>query len=205
MTAKKKFGFSRGAGPALLIWALAGCSSARGREPAARPVLIAQRCPPLIASAPTSGASKKFLIEIAQVSSEDLKEPVATWLAEHPVGVRSVAQLVVTLDQVHHLPWTRCQNVGCTLSQQGTLEIVPRAASSDPGALELQVTFTPTSAQESAASASIAMHDQQAALVEFARSPAPGWSLVMTSYQLNDERALQQMLECKRAGRASGG
>jgi hypothetical protein len=204
-----------------LVIALAACSKntaaegAQGADRKPRTVLVAQPCPALQAGTEAlDPASARLFVEVAEVMTPGLPEPLGHWLDGRPVEARSIAHLVAFPDVAASTPWGLCVDAHCSAAQY-SLEITARlpAHASEPIPLtlridELAANASPAQAggERSAQGAddvgrkllldtTLQVKAQEPALLP----PAPGvtrGALVITAYLLRAPLDLHRILEC---------
>jgi hypothetical protein len=177
---------------------------------ASRQALVAQPCPALLGdeSAALDPKNARVFVEVAEVVTPDLPEPLGHWLDGRSVDARSTAHLVAFPDTATTTPWGQCVDEVCSTAQY-SLTLTARLPERASGviALSLRIEHAPSNddAAPSAASGAeppfaiqLAVKDQEHALIP----PQPGvsqGSLVVTPYLLRRYDDLHRILKCTAA------
>src|SRR5690606_27365379 len=97
---------------AALALALASALACRSEAPPAkdphaeRTTYLAQPCPELaLGDEPIDAGKARVFVEVAEVSTRDLPQPIGRWLDENAVRVRSTANLVAFPSVPTSMPW----------------------------------------------------------------------------------------------------
>jgi hypothetical protein len=188
---------------------LAGAASGCGRNTTPpqtaeteRTALVAQPCPGLeLGSDPLDPAKARLFVEVAEVNTRELPQPIGSWLEENAVKVRSTANLVAFPGVPTSMPWGQCVDAVCSsmkLSISVTARLPERA--SDPIELALSIA---DAAPEGSDTASLVLLDTVLRAVNqepVVLPPAPrisDGSVIVTAYLLRRSDDLHRLLECK--------
>lgn len=167
-----------------------------------RTALVAQPCPGLeLGSDPLDPAKARVFVEIAEVDTRELPQPIGRWLDDHVVNVRSTANLVAFPDVPTSMPWGQCVDAVCSSTQLSitvTAHLPERA--SDPVELQLSIAQSVPEGSETEprvllATALRAINQEPVVL-----PPAPAISdgaVIVTGYLLRRSDDLHRVLECK--------
>jgi hypothetical protein len=139
----------------------------------------------------------RVFIQAAQVSPDDLGQPLADWLANHSVRSPSVASFVGTSGAPSSVRWTRCRDLACERAEPWELTVTPAlpARTSDP--LKLTFQLKRDASSEIALSAEVDTHNQQPVVVDWNSTDEGALALVVTPYLVGDDADLRRLGECR--------
>ena len=162
---------------------LGGCPKPEpAKEPAPeRTTYLAQPCPELaLGDEPIDADKARLFVEVADVSTRKLPQPIGRWLAENAVKVRSTANLVAFPNVPTSMPWGQCVDAVCSSMQLSiTLTAEPSGA---PAKVLLETALE-------------AKHQEPVVLPP---SPAVSdGSVVVTAYLLQKHDDLQRIMACQ--------
>jgi hypothetical protein len=194
---------------AAVLWSGAVCTAlaACGGKPEPktpepeRTAFLAQPCPGLaLEDAAVDPDKARVFVEVAEVSTRDLPQPIGRWLDENSVKVRSTANLVAFPNVPTSMPWGQCVDAVCSsmkLSITLTAQLPERT--SQPVLLALRIEDAGDAAQAERRvlleTTLRALHQQPTVL-----PPSPEVSdgaVVVTAYLLQRHDDLQRILECQ--------
>jgi len=200
--------------------ALSACQAeAPAKDPhAERTTFLAQRCPGLeLGDEPVDPGKGRVFVEVAELSTRDLPQPIGRWLDENAVKVRSTANLVAFPNVPTSTPWGQCVDAVCSsmkLSITLTAQLPERTSQAMSLALRIDE-GTPAASPEGevengARTAGTATAATPRALLETTLSarhqepvvlpPSPevsDGSVVVTAYLLSRHDDLQRIMECQ--------
>lgn len=199
----------RGAGRVITVVrgaTLAGflMACARATPPAAEPeriVSVARPCPGLeLGSDRLDPAQARVFVEVVEVSTRDLPQPIGAWLRENTVKVRSTASLVAFPNVPTSMPWGQCVDAVCAGTRSITLTAHLPDLASEP--LELGVRIDDPAPEGSDAGPRVLLDTTVRALnqepVVVPPVPATGdGTLVVTPYLLRRPDDLHRVMECQ--------
>lgn len=179
------------------------CGKPEAKAPAPeRTAYLAQPCPGLALDDAALDAGKaRVFVEVAEVSTRDLPQPIGRWLDENAVKVRSTANLVAFPNVPTSMPWGQCVDAVCSsmkLSLTLTAQLPERT--SQPVPLALRIDEAPPEGSPSEGRVLLdttlrAVHQEPVVL-----PPNPevsDGSVVVTAYLLQRHDDLQRILECQ--------
>ncbi|HKO95012.1 MAG TPA: hypothetical protein VJU61_27850 [Polyangiaceae bacterium] len=167
-----------------------------------RTVLAAQRCPGLTASAEAlDRANARLFVEVVEVSTRELPQPIGRWLDDHSVSVRSSAHLVAFPGVPTSMPWGQCVDAVCaSLKRSITLTAHLPESAAEPFGIALR--FDEAAADGASANPKVlfettlqAMNQEPIVLL-----PAPELgegSMIVTVYLLQKHDDLHRVMECQ--------
>jgi hypothetical protein len=186
---------------------LAGAAGGCGRNTAPpqtaeseRTALVAQPCPGLeLGSDPLDPAKARLFVEIAEVNTRELPQPIGRWLDENAVKVRSTVNLVAFPGVPTSMPWGQCVDAVCSsmkLSITVTARLPERA--SDPIELAVSITDSVPEGPEPLVLLDTALRavNQEPVVLPPAPRISDG-SVIVTAYLLRRSDDLHRLLECK--------
>jgi hypothetical protein len=184
--------------------ALAGCGSNKpdaNAPPAERTAFLAQPCPGLaIEDAALDADKARVFVEVAEVSTRSLPQPIGRWLDENAVKVRSTADLVAFPNVPTSMPWGQCVDAVCSSMKRSiTLTAQLPERTSQPVSLALRIDEAPPEGSPGEPRVLLettlaAPHQEPIVLPP---SPVSDGSVVVTAYLLRRHDDLQRILECK--------
>jgi len=185
--------------------ALAGCGGNKPDPNAPAPertTFLGQPCPGLALEDAAIDADKaRVFVEVADVSTRSLPQPIGRWLDENAVKVRSTANLVAFPNVPTSMPWGQCVDAVCSsmkLSITLTAQLPERT--SQPVPLGLRIDEAPPEGSQAEARVLLettlqALHQEPVVLPP---SPAVSdGSVVVTAYLLRRHDDLHRILECQ--------
>jgi hypothetical protein len=190
-------------GLAMVIGVACGGSAVSTQTPEAeRTALVAQPCLGLaVGSGPLDPTKVRVFVEVAEVSTRELPEPIGHWLDENAVKVRGAANLVAFPNVATSMPWGPCVDAVCSstrLTLTLTAQLPERA--SDPIELALRIAESapanPEAEPRVLLDSTLRVVDQ----TPFVLPPAPdvsAGSVIVTPYLLQRHDDLQRVMECK--------
>jgi hypothetical protein len=170
--------------------------------PAQRTGLVAQPCPELaLGTSALDPSSARVFVEVADVSSRELPQPLGRWLDDNAVKIRSAVNLVAFPGMSTSMPWGQCVDAVCASSARSvtlTARLPERA--SEPIEIELRIDETQPEHGEQAPKLLFESHvralHQDPVVLPGASSVSDG-SLVLTAYLLQRHDDLQRVMECR--------
>jgi hypothetical protein len=165
-------------------------------------VLVAQPCSTLeLGAEPLDAGNARVFIEVAEVDTRALLQPVDHWLAHNAVIVRSSANFVAFPDVPTSMPWGQCVDAVCT-SKQRKISITARLPerASEPIHLTLRID---EAAPDGSSGAPRVLLDTTLRAVNQVPTVLPrapevsDGSVVVTAYLLRRPDDLQRILECQ--------
>ena len=194
--------------PLALVALAAACKSAppaESPEIAPRDALVAQPCPELALGAePLDPKNARVFVEIADVSSRNLPNPLGRWLDEHIVEVRSTANLVAFPGVPTSMPWAQCVDAVCADAKRSvsvTARLPERASEPIELALHIEDTAAEGGSPRTLLDTTLRALSQEPAVVPSGSELGSG-SLVVTAYVLRRFDDLHRLLECKERQKA---
>lgn len=191
-------------GNAALGASLAGCGNkAEPKAPEAeRTAFLAQRCPGLeLDDEALDADNARVFVEVAEVSTSDLPQPIGRWLDANAVKVRSTANLVAFPNVPTSMPWGQCVDAVCSSMKRSiTLTAQLPERTSQPVPLALSIDEAPpegTGAERKVLLETTlrALHQEPVLLPP---SPAVSdGSVVVTAYLLRRHDDLHRIMECQ--------
>jgi hypothetical protein len=188
-------------GLAMALGIACGGSATQTQTPE-RTALVAQPCLGLaVGSGPLDPMKARVFVEVAEVSTRELPEPIGRWLDENAVKVRGAVNLVAFPNVETSMPWGSCVDAICS-SAKLTLTVTARlpARASEPIDLALRIAESapesPNTEPRVLLNTTLRVTDQ----TPFVLPPAPDvsdGSVVVTAYLLHRHDDLQRVLECK--------
>jgi hypothetical protein len=170
--------------------------------PAERTAFLAQPCPGLALEDAALDADKaRVFVEVAEVSTRDLPQPIGRWLDENAVKVRSTANLVAFPNVPTSMPWGQCVDAVCSSMKRAiTLTAQLPERTSQPVPLAVRIEEAPP--EGAPGEPRVLLETTLAALhqepVVLPPSPAVSdGSVVVTAYLLRRHDDLQRILECQ--------
>ncbi len=186
----------------LLAAVAVGCrSSAPAQAPAERTAFVARACPGLeLGSEPLNLKNARLFVEVVDVQARNLPQPLAAWLQQNAVKVRSSANLVAFPNVPTTVPWGQCVDEVCSSAQLSiTLTARLPEAVSEPVQLGLRI----DEAEKSGAAAprtlletTLPLLHQQPAVLPPAPEVSDG-SLIVTAYLLRRLEDLHAVMSCQ--------
>ncbi|HVZ35352.1 MAG TPA: hypothetical protein VG963_23155 [Polyangiaceae bacterium] len=177
---------------------------------ASRKALIAQPCPALLGDedATLDPKNARVFVEVAEVVTPGLPQPLGHWLDGRSVDARSTAHLVAFPNTSTTTPWGQCVDEVCSTAQY-SLTLTARLPEHASGAIALSLRIeharpSDDAAPPAASSAEppfeiqLAVKNQEHALIP----PQPGvsqGSFVVTPYLLRRYDDLHRILQCTAA------
>lgn len=196
-------GVVAGWGALLAVSVVMAC--AKGAPPPApeRSVLVAQPCAGLeLGAEPLDPANARVFVEVAEVGTRDLPNPIGRWLEENIVRVRSSANLVAFPDVPTSMPWGQCVDAVCS-STRLSLTVAARLPERASEPIELALRIDETASADAAESGPRVLLDtllrarnQEPVVLPPAPQISDG-SVVVTPYLLRRHDDLQRILECR--------
>jgi hypothetical protein len=179
-----------------------GGSTAPPTMAAERTAWVAQPCTTLeLGAEPLDAGKARVFIEVAEVDTRALPQPVDHWLAHNAVKVRSSVNLVAFPNVPTSMPWGQCVDAVCT-SKQHAIAITAGLSklASDP--IELALRIDEPAPDGSGGEPRILLDTTLRAVnqVPNVLPPAPevsDGSVVVTAYLLRRHDDLQRILECQ--------
>lgn len=178
-----------------------------------RTILVGQPCPGLQLGSDALDADARLFVEVAEVTTTGLPQPLGHWLEGRAVKARSVAHLVAFPNVPTTTPWGQCFDAVCNSTEYAlTVTAHLPTHASDPIGLTLRIDQAQAKGEAPASPAeadarkvlldtAIEAKNQEPALLP----PSPGvsqGSLVVTPYLLRRYDDLHRILECS-AGQSS--
>jgi hypothetical protein len=165
-----------------------------------RTALVAQPCPGLeLGSDPLDVAKARLFVEIAEVNTRELPQPIGRWLDDNAVKVRSTANLVAFPDVPTSMPWGQCVDAVCS-SAKLTITVTARLPkrASDPIELALSIALAAPEGSEPLVLLETALRavNQEPVVLPPAPRISDG-SVIVTAYLLRRSDDLHRLLECK--------
>ncbi|HTV23120.1 MAG TPA: hypothetical protein VMG12_30740 [Polyangiaceae bacterium] len=173
------------------------------KEPAPeRDAYLAQPCPELaLADAPLDADKARVFVEVAEVSTKNLPQPIGRWLDENSVRVRSTANLVAFPNVPTSMPWGQCVDAVCSsmkLSITLTAQLPERT--SQPVALALRIDEAAAEGSEAPPRAlletTLAATHQEPVVLPPSPEVSDG-SVIVTAYLLQKHDDLQRIMACQ--------
>lgn len=192
-------------GSAALGASLAGCGGDKAdpKAPAAeRTAFLAQACPALaLEDEALDAGNARVFVEVAEVSTRNLPQPIGRWLDANAVKVRSTAHLVAFPSVPTSMPWGQCVDAVCSSMQRSitlTAELPERT--SQPVALALRIVEAAPEGSGGEGKVLLettlrAVHQEPVLL-----PPSPNvsdGSVVVTAYLLRRHDDLHRIMECQ--------
>ena len=189
--------------PLALVALAAACKSAppaESPEIAPRDALVAQPCPELALGAePLDPKNARVFVEIADVSSRNLPNPLGRWLDEHIVEVRSTANLVAFPGVPTSMPWAQCVDAVCA-DVKRTVFVTAQLPPNTSEPIELVVRIDEAAAEGEPAKtlleSSVRSPHQEPIVLPQTAAVSDG-SLVVTAYLLRKFDDLERVMHCK--------
>ncbi len=179
-----------------------GGSGAPPRTAAERTAWVAQPCSTLELGAEALDVGKaRVFVEVAEVDTRALSEPIDHWLANHAVKVRSSVNFVAFPNVPTSMPWGQCVDAVCT-SKQHEIVITARLPerASEPIELALRIDQLAPDGSTGEPRALLDTTLRAVNQVPHVLPPAPDvsdGSVVVTAYLLRRHDDLQRILECQ--------
>jgi hypothetical protein len=167
-----------------------------------RTALVAQPCRGLaVGSEPLDPAKARVFVEVAEVSTRELPQPVGRWLDENAVKVRSTANLLAFPNVATSMPWGPCVDAVCSASKL-TLTLTARLPGRASEPIELALNIAASAAEGSDAEPRVLLDTTVRAINQepLVLPPAPDVSdgaVIVTAYLLQRHDDLQRVMECK--------
>jgi hypothetical protein len=177
----------------------------RGGTPAQAPertAFVARACPALeLGSEPLKLKDARLFVEVVDVQARNLPQPLAGWLQQNAVTVRSSANLVAFPNMATTMPWGQCVDTVCSTAQLSiTLTARLPERVSDPIQVALRID---EAAAEGSATAPRTLLDttlqllhQQPVVLPPAAEVSDG-SLIVTGYLLRRLEDLHAVMSCQ--------
>jgi hypothetical protein len=188
---------------AWLLGLLTACGGSR--SPAAEPeriVRVAQPCPGLeLGSDPLDPGEARAFVEVVEVSSRDLPQPIGAWLRENTVKVRSTVSLVAFPNVPTSMPWGQCVDAVCAEAKRSiTVTVRLPELASEPLELAVRIDESPPEGSDAAPrvllDTSVRALNQEPVVIP----PVPAISagtVVVTPYLLRKPHDLHRVMECQ--------
>jgi hypothetical protein len=173
---------------------------------AERTAFLAQPCPELALGDEALDADKaRVFVEVAEVSTRNLPQPIGRWLDENAVRVRSTADLVAFPNVPTSMPWGQCVDAVCSsmkLSITLTARLPERTSQPVPLTLRIDEAAPEGSPGESEGERRVLLETLLSVLPQqpVVLPPSPevsDGSVIVTAYLLRKHDDLQRILECK--------
>lgn len=179
---------------------LAACVAC-GRGPAESPeriVQVGRRCAGLeMGGEPLDPRSARVFVEVVDVSSDRLAQPVGDWLANNAVKARSTAHVVAFAGVPTSTPWGQCVDAVCGSQERSlTLTATLPGRASEPIRLALRIEEASPDGAVILLDTTLAAPNQAPVVLPPAPAVSPG-SLVVTAYLLRRHDDLHRVLECQ--------
>jgi hypothetical protein len=176
--------------------------AASPRTAAERTAFLAQPCPGLeLGAARLDPANARVFVEVADVSTRDLPQPIGRWLDANAVKVRSTANLIAFPNVPTSMPWGQCVDAVCSsmkLSITLTAQLPERG--SEPIVLALRIDEAapegPDAARQVLLDTTLRALNQEPVVLPPAPKISDG-SVVVTAYVLSRHDDLHRILECR--------
>jgi hypothetical protein len=163
---------------------------------------VGQSCPGLVqGSAPLDLKNARLFVEVVEVNSRELPQPVGDWLQHNAVKVRASANLVAFPDVPTSMPWGQCVDAVCS-SMKFSLTVAAQlpGRASDPIGLALRIDEAAPEGSDAAARAlldtNLHVVNQEPTVLPPTPQVSDG-SLVVTTYLLRSLDDLHRALECR--------
>ena len=187
----------------LALLALAACKSAppaESPEVAPKDALVAQPCPELALGAePLDPKNARVFVEVADVDSRNLPNPLGRWLDENIVQVRSTANLVAFPGVPTSMPWAQCVDAVCA-DVKRTVFVTAELPENTSEPIQLSVRIEETASEGEPAKtlleSSVRSPHQEPAVLPQTGAVSDG-SLVVTPYLLRKFDDLERVMHCK--------
>jgi hypothetical protein len=172
---------------------------------AEREAFLGQPCPELALGDEALDADKaRVFVEVAEVSTRNLPQPIGRWLDENAVTVRSTADLLAFPNVPTSMPWGQCVDAVCSamkLSITLTAQLPERTSQPVPLALRIDAAAPEGSPEAAAGERRVLLETTLSVLpqepVVLPPSEVSDGSVVVTAYLLRKHDDLQRILECK--------
>jgi hypothetical protein len=167
-----------------------------------RTALVAQPCPGLeLGSDPLDPAKARVFVEIAEVNTRELPQPIGRWLDENAVKVRSTANLVAFPNVPTSMPWGQCVDAVCA-SMKRSITVTARLPERASDPIELALSIADAAPQGSEAEPLVLLDTalramNQEPVVLPATPRVSDGSVIVTAYLLRRSDDLHRLLECK--------
>jgi len=171
-------------------------------ESAERTSLVAQRCPGLDAgAAPLDRANARLFVEVVEVSTPQLPQPLGNFLEANAVSVRSSANLVAFPDVPTSMPWGQCVDAVCASMKRSITLTAHLPEGADPS-FGIALHIDEAAAQGTAAEPKVLLDTtlQVVSQQPVVLPPAPGLSkgsVIVTAYLLQRYDDLHRVMECQ--------
>lgn len=205
---------SKQTGRASVPWASAGvvvlccaqgvfaCRRDPPAAPAERTAFVARACPGLeLGSEPLNLKNARLYVEVADVQARNLPQPVAGWLQQNAVKVRSSANLVAFPDVPTTVPWGQCVDEVCSTAKL-SITLTARLPEAVTGTIQLALRIDEAAAEGASKAprtlldTSLQLGHQQPALLPPAPEVSDG-SLIVTGYLLRRLEDLHAVMSCQ--------
>lgn len=167
-----------------------------------RTALVAQPCPGLeLGSDPLDPANARLFVEVVEVSTRELPQPIGRWLDENAVKVRSTANLVAFPNVPTSMPWGQCVDAVCS-STKLAITVTARLPERASDAIELALSIAASVPEGSGAAPEVLLDtalqavNQEPVVLPAAPRVSDG-SVIVTAYLLRRSDDLHRILECK--------
>lgn len=185
--------------------ALGGCSGNKPDPNAPAPertTFLGQPCPGLaLEDAPLDADKARVFVEVAEVSTRDLPQPIGRWLDQNAVKVRSTANLVAFPNVPTRMPWGQCVDAVCSsmkLSITLTAQLPERSSQPVPIGLRIDEAAPEGSQAEPRVLLETTLQALHQEPVVLPPNPAVSdGSVVVTAYLLRRHDDLHRILECQ--------
>jgi len=180
-----------------------GGSAAPAEMPAnvERTVLVGQLCPGLDAPAgPLDRANARVFVEVVEVATPKLPQPIGRWFDENAVRVRSSANLVAFPDVPTSMPWGQCVDAVCS-SMQRSITLTAHLPESTTEPLGIEIRIDEAAAEGATTAPRILLDKTLQAMNQepVVLPPTPELSaglVIVTAYLLQRHDDLHRVMEC---------
>ncbi|MEY4547807.1 MAG: hypothetical protein RL685_4002 [Pseudomonadota bacterium] len=199
---------SRRTGRVSMRWAsacvavLACRGSGPAETPAERTAFVARSCPALeLGSEPLKLKDARLFVEVVDVQARNLPQPLAGWLQQNAVTVRSSANLVAFPNVPTTMPWGQCVDTVCS-SAQLSITLTARLPERVAAPIQLALRIDEAAAEGSDAAprtlldTTLQLLHQQPAVLPPAAEVSDG-SLIVTGYLLRRLEDLHAVMSCQ--------
>ena len=172
-----------------------------------RTALVAQPCAGLeLGSEPIDPAHARVFVELVEVSSRELPEPIGRWLEANPVQMRSSANVIAFPNVPTSTPWGQCVDAVCA-SMNLTLSLTARLPELASEPIQVALRIDEARGEGTESQPRVLLDTTLSALNQVPvvlppLSEASAGSIIMTAYLLRRHDDLRRILECKEAGKA---
>ena len=179
-----------------------GGSAAPPETAAERTVLVAQPCTTLeLGAEPLDAGKARVFVEVAEVDTRALPQPVDHWLEHNRVKVRSSVNFVAFPNVPTSMPWGQCVDAVCT-SKQRSIAITARLPERASEPIDLALRIDEPAPDGSPGEPRVLLDTTLRAVnqVPNVLPPAPevsDGSVIVTAYLLRRHDDLQRMFLCQ--------